>query len=89
MASNTLKDIAAKMRKLDICMFTTHSSRGLLATRPMSNNGDVEYDGNAYYFSYEGASIVKDIEENAQVALGFQGAKDLYISITGSVEEVV
>ena len=84
MASKTLKDIADKMAKLDICMFTTHGTRGVLATRPMSNNGDVEYDGNSYYFSYEGASVVKDIAANAQVGLGFQGTKDLYISINGT-----
>ena len=88
MAEKSLKEIAKKMGDLDICMFTTHTSRGLLATRPMSNNGEVEYDGNSYYFSDEKSRIVKDIEENGQVGLGFQGAKGLYISIAGTAHLV-
>ena len=47
MADKTLKDIATKMAKLDIALLTTHTSRGQLSSRPMSNNGDVEYDGNS------------------------------------------
>lgn len=88
MASKSLKDVAKKMANLDICMFSTHSSRGSLATRPMSNNGDVEYDGNSWFFSYEGASVVKDIERDAHVGLGLQGPKDLYISISGTASLV-
>ena len=48
MADTTLEAVAAKMTKLDIALLTTHTSRGNLSTRPMSNNGDVAYDGNFY-----------------------------------------
>ncbi|MBF9237508.1 pyridoxamine 5'-phosphate oxidase family protein [Hymenobacter sp. BT683] len=84
MPAKTLKEIATKMANLDIAMLTTHTSRGQLSSRPMSNNGDVEYDGNSYYFTYEGSRTVRDITENAHVSLGFSGPKGLYISIVGS-----
>ncbi|NML64640.1 pyridoxamine 5'-phosphate oxidase family protein [Hymenobacter sp. RP-2-7] len=84
MADKTLKEIAAKMANLDIALLTTRTSRGQLTSRPMSNNGDVEYDGNSYYFTFEKSRTVQDITEDAHVNLGFSGAKGLYISITGA-----
>ena len=84
MPTKTLKDIATKMANLDIAMLTTHTSRGQLSSRPMSNNGDVEYDGNSYYFTFEGSRTVRDITENPHVSLGFEGPKRLYVSIVGT-----
>jgi general stress protein 26 len=83
MAEKKLSDISSKMRNLDICMLTTQSSRGALNSRPMSNNGDVEYEGDSYFFSYDSSSAVKDIEANPHVNIGFEGPKNLYISVTG------
>src|SRR5215203_3216892 len=86
MAAIKLGDISKKMRKLDICMLTTQTGRGVLNSRPMSNNGDVEYDGNSYFFTYEGSQKIKDIENNPQVSLSFNGPKDLYLAITGKAK---
>ncbi|MFD2935808.1 pyridoxamine 5'-phosphate oxidase family protein [Spirosoma flavum] len=83
MAEKSLKEVAAKMKQLDIAMLTTQTGKGQLTSRPMSNNGDVEYNGNSYYFTFEGARTVKDIDENAHVNLSFEGPKKLYISING------
>jgi general stress protein 26 len=83
MAAKTLKDISSKMRKLDICMMTTQSGSGALHSRPMSNNGDVEYDGNSYFFTYEGSQKIKDITVNPQINLAFNGPGQLYIAVLG------
>ncbi len=79
----SLSEISKKMSKLDICMLTTQTQDGMLISRPMSNNGEVEYDGNSWFFSYENAELVTDINQNKQVNLTFTGKKDLYISVTG------
>lgn len=79
----SLQDIAQKMRHLDICTFTTVTQGGALLGRPMSNNADVEYDGNSYYFTYDKEQIAKDIESNPNVSLGFEGKDHLYICVTG------
>jgi general stress protein 26 len=84
MADKTLKEIATKMANLDIALLTTRTSRGQLSARPMSNNGDVSYDGNSYYFTFEQSRTVSDITEDAHVSLGFSGAKGLYVSIVGT-----
>lgn len=86
MAKKTLKDISEKMKKLDICLMTTQSGRGTLSSRPMSNNGDVTYEGNSYFFTYDGSQKIKDITINPQVQLGFNGPKDLYLSVTGKAK---
>lgn len=79
-----LSDISHKMRKLDICMMTTQAADKSLISRPMSNNGDVEYDGNSYFFTYEESEVVKDLITNSNINLTFSGADMLYISITGT-----
>jgi general stress protein 26 len=83
MAKISLKALSLKMKALDICMLTTQTTRGHLSSRPMSNNGDVEYDGNSYFFTFEQSRTAKDIREFPQVTLSFNGADDLYISLTG------
>ncbi|MEP6594561.1 MAG: pyridoxamine 5'-phosphate oxidase family protein [Ginsengibacter sp.] len=71
------------MRKLDICMMTTQTSDNALTSRPMSNNGDVEYDGNSYFFTYEESEVAKELKLNNNINLAFYGLDMLYISITG------
>ncbi len=83
MATKALSTIADKMAKLDICMMTTQNGRGTLNSRPMSNNGDVTYDGVSYFFTYEGSQKVKEIDGHSQVLLTFEGPKDLLISVAG------
>ncbi len=77
MTELTLADIAERLRDIDFAMLLTHSDNGEIAGRPMSNNGEVAYDGDSYYFSWESARTVSDIAANPKVALSFQGAKSL------------
>ncbi|MDQ2863376.1 MAG: pyridoxamine 5'-phosphate oxidase family protein [Bacteroidota bacterium] len=81
-----LEDIASKMRKLDICMMITNAKESGIVSRPMSNNGDVEYDGNSYFFSQEESNVVKELKAYNKVNLTFQGAHQLYISIAGKAD---
>ncbi|MDO4263521.1 MAG: pyridoxamine 5'-phosphate oxidase family protein [Deinococcus sp.] len=84
MASKTLKDVAAKMRGMDLCMLTTVSDYGRLASRPMSNNGEVEYDGTSYFFTWADSRMVHDIEKNKHVQLNFKSDKGfLFVAVQG------
>jgi general stress protein 26 len=74
------------MRKLDLCMMTTFTSRGMISSRPMSNNGDVKYDGNSYFFTTTEGHLVKDLKKNAHVNLAFNGPKKLFVSVTGEAK---
>lgn len=86
MATLSLATITRHMRQLDICMMVTESKGGALSSRPMSNNKDVKYNGDSYFFTFEGSQKIKDIESNAQVNLNFEGKDMLYISIAGKAK---
>ena len=81
-----LKDMAQKMRNLDIATLVTVTEDGSLAGRPMSNNADVDYDGKSYYFTYEESDKVKQISRNPEVQLAFEGDDKLYVTVTGKAE---
>lgn len=88
----TLDDLSKKMADIDFAMLSTRAENGAIAARPMSNNGDVEYDGDSWFFTYEEAHTVADIERDAKVGLSFQGSKSLlgkpplFIAVEGTAE---
>lgn len=86
MSDKSLSDVAEKMRDMDIAMLSTHTEGGAIAGRPMSNNGDVEYNGDSYYFTWEQSRMVADIERNNQVSLAFQGKKTFMVAVEGEAE---
>jgi general stress protein 26 len=91
MANKTLAEIAKEMAGIDIAILSTHAENGGIANRPMSNNGDVAYNGTSYYFSYEQARAVSDIQRNPKVALGFSSEAGLlsqgtYVAVEGTAE---
>lgn len=45
MASRTIQESAKTMGKIDFAMLTTRTEDRQLVTRPMSNNSEVEWDG--------------------------------------------
>lgn len=86
MSNKELKALAQKMKGLDLCMLTTVTSYGQLGGRPMSNNGEVEYDGTSYFFTWADSRMAQDIEKNKHVQLGFRADKDkdfLFIAVQG------
>ena len=71
--SKSLASLAKKMRGIDFAMLSTHTENGEIAARPMSNNGDVDYNGDSYYFTWDDSRMVADIQRNPKVSLSFQG----------------
>ena len=73
----TLDDISEKLRDIDFAILLTHTETGDIAGRPMSNNRDVEYDGDSYFFTSEHTRTVADIERDRKVALSYRGREGL------------
>lgn len=92
MSQWTLADVAEKMRDIDFAMLSTRTHDGAIASRPMSNNGDVDYDGDNWFFALQDTHTVTEIEADPQVGLTLQGAKGLlgkpplFLSIAGKGE---
>ncbi|HEU0243054.1 MAG TPA: pyridoxamine 5'-phosphate oxidase family protein [Candidatus Limnocylindrales bacterium] len=68
--ADDLAAVAQRMRDLDICMLTTRTDDGL-AARPMSNNGQVEFDGDTWFFARRDSAKVREIEADPTVELGY------------------
>lgn len=88
MSKKSLSEIAEKMRDIDVAMLSTHTEGGHIAARPMSNNRDVAYDGDSYYFTWEQSRMVADISREPRVSLSFQGADGFYLAVEGEAETV-
>jgi general stress protein 26 len=92
MAAMTLEDLSEKMGRIDFGMLSTRTQGGAVASRPMSNNGEVAYRGDSFFFADESARTVSDIERDAQVGLTFTGAAGLlggpplFIAVQGNAE---
>ncbi|MES2712312.1 MAG: pyridoxamine 5'-phosphate oxidase family protein [Pseudomonadota bacterium] len=89
MSELTLADVASEMADIDFTMLSTRAADGRIAARPMSNNGQVEYRGDSYYFAYDHAHSVGEIEADPNVGLtlqtrkGLLGAPPMFIAVEG------
>ena len=60
----------------------------------MSNNRDVDYDGNSYYFTTDDSQMVADIGRDKQVGLSFHGKSGLlgmrpfFVAVEGDADVV-
>jgi len=92
MAKLTLQDISEKMRDIDFAMLSTWTEGGVIAARPMSNNRQVEFDGDSYFFTCEDTRTVGDIRREPSVGLSYQGKsgmlgmKPFFITVEGRAE---
>lgn len=88
----TLAELSEKMRDIDFAMLSTRTDGGAIASRPMSNNRDVDYDGDSWFFSYDSARTIVDINRDPQAGLTFTGSKGLlgkppiFIGIEGKAD---
>ncbi|QCB37546.1 pyridoxamine 5'-phosphate oxidase [Sphingobium sp. PAMC28499] len=92
MAQQTIATLADKMQQIDFAMLSTHTEDGQIGARPMSNNQDVAYGGDSYYFTTEDTLMVKDIERDPRVGLSFHGKggllgqRPLFIAVEGRAD---
>ncbi|MDO5528777.1 MAG: pyridoxamine 5'-phosphate oxidase family protein [Paracoccus sp. (in: a-proteobacteria)] len=76
------KDVVKAMAGLDLCFMSTRGAEGGISSRPMSNNGQVDWDGSNWFFSRGETRKVKEIEQDGAVELCFEG-EGTWISLSG------
>ena len=70
-------------------MMTTVESSGQLNSRPMSNNTNVEWDGDTWFFAFTDSSQVLETRANSHVNLTYSAPEEvLFISLKGRGEIV-
>lgn len=92
MGSLKLKDISDKMRDIDFAILSTRTEHGAIAGRPMSNNRQVDFNGDSYFFTLSDTRTVHDIRRDPHIGLGYQsssgilGMKPFFIAVEGKAE---
>jgi general stress protein 26 len=66
-APEDLRAVAERMRDLDIAILTTRDG-DRLASRPMSNNRQVEYDGDTWFFAPRDGGAARHVAADPRVA---------------------
>lgn len=75
--TKSLAEISDDMKQIDFCTLATHAPNGTIGARPMSNNREVDFDGDAWFFTYQDRQMVSDIERDANVAMTYLGSAGL------------
>ncbi len=87
--TKTVHDLSEAMKDIDFCLLSTRTEGGAIGARPMSNNRQVDYSGDSWYFTTDDTRMAQDIAADDNVSLGFQskagllGLRPLFIAIEG------
>jgi len=71
--TKSVQDISDAMREIDFCTLVTRAPDGAIAARPMSNNRNVSYEGDSWFFTYEDHRMIRDIKGDAHVGTTYMG----------------
>ncbi|HEY9631433.1 MAG TPA: pyridoxamine 5'-phosphate oxidase family protein [Coleofasciculaceae cyanobacterium] len=93
MTTANINDQVTKLRELvkeiDFCMLTTIAESGSLHSRPMSVNGEMEANGDLWFFTYADTAKVTEIDQVDQVNVSFSDpAKQRYVSLSGTAHTI-
>ena len=77
------KDVARIMRDMDLCFMATKGAGGTISSRPMSNNAQVDWDGDNWFFSHGDTRKIAELQADPAVTLDFQ-SPDTWISLRGT-----
>jgi general stress protein 26 len=84
-----LEKLREMVKAIDICMLTTFDEQGDPHSRPMSNNREIEFDGDLWFFTYGSSHKVDEVGRAPKVNASFSDPDaQQYASLTGRAEVV-
>lgn len=84
MTEPTRDDLVTIMKTMDLCFMGTKDGDGL-CSRPMSNNAQVDWDGDNWFFTHGDTRKIRQLEADPTVMLDFGGDKD-WVSLRGEAK---
>ncbi len=79
-----IAQIARWLKEIDICQLTTRGEGGQLHSRPMSNNSQVEFDGDSWFFAPSVGRLVAELERDPNAVTAYRAGEDYtFISVSG------
>jgi general stress protein 26 len=84
-----LEKLREIVKAIDICMLTTFDERGDPHSRPMSNNREIEFGGDLWFFTYGSSHKIDEVGRMPKVNASFSDPDaQRYASLTGRAEVV-
>jgi general stress protein 26 len=84
---DNLQKLREMVKDIDFCMLTTVDENGDLHSRPMSVNGDIDRDGDLWFFTNAGSHKVAEITKSPKVNVSFADPDNQqYVSISGKAQ---
>ena len=86
---NDLQKLRELVKDIDFCMLTTVDEAGDLHSRPMSSNGDIDADGDIWFFTNASSHKVSEIAKLPKVNVSFADPDNQrYVSVSGTAQLV-
>ncbi len=86
---NDLEKLRELVKDIDFCMLTTVDEGGGLHSRPMSSNGDIDENGDIWFFTNASSHKVSEIAELPKVNVSFADPDNQrYVSVSGVAQVV-
>ena len=86
---DNLQKLREMVKDIDFCMLTTVDENGDLHSRPMSVNGDIDPDGDLWFFTSASSLKVAEISKLPKVNVSFADPDNQhYVSISGKAQLV-
>lgn len=87
--SDDLQKLRDMVKDIDFCMMTTIDESGDLHSRPMSANGEIDPNGDLWFFTGLSSHKVSEVSKSPRVNVSFADPQNQhYVSITGAAELV-
>jgi len=84
-----LQKLRELVKDIDFCMLTTVDETGDFHSRPMSSNGDIDHNGDIWFFTSASSHKVSEIKKLPKVNVSFADPDNQhYISISGNAQLV-
>ena len=79
-----IPQIATLINQIDICLFATRGDDGQLRARPMSNNGQVEWDGQSWFFAPTDGRLVTELRADPAAVAAYRAEEGFaFVSVSG------
>ena len=86
---NDLEKLRELVKDIDFCMLTTVDEGGDLHSRPMSSNGDIDANGDVWFFTNASSHKVSEINQTPKVNVSFADPENQrYVSVSGTAQLV-
>jgi general stress protein 26 len=83
-SSNSLEKLREMIKDIDFCMLTTIDEQGDPHSRPMSSNGDIDPNGDLWFFTSASSHKVNEVSQSPKVNVSFADPENQrYVSVTG------